>query len=111
MTTPTDSTETSEDFECTKTLGAPPEKVLAALRTPEAVADWWGPPRVGRRGGTLEVSFDGAGDPAARGAGRAGQVVWNVKATPLTPEWVGTRLVFEVAASGDGSDLHFRHPG
>ena len=33
MTTATDRTETSKDFESTQTLTAPPEKVLAALRT------------------------------------------------------------------------------
>src|ERR1700689_1776455 len=114
MTTATDRTETNEDFESTRTLGAPPEKVLAALRTPEAVTDWWGPATGSADvGGTFEVSFENHKqvivlhvEPA-----EAGQVVWTVRETPLTPEWVGTRIVFDVAASGDGSVLHFRHHG
>ena len=40
-----------------------------------------------------------------------GRVVWSVREAPLTPEWVGTTIVFEVAAAGGGSVLHFRHHG
>ena len=114
MLTSTDPTETSEDFESTQTLSAPPEKVLAALRTPEAVTDWWGP-AIGSTdvGGTFEVSFENHKQVIVLQVepGREGQVVWSVEATPLTPEWVGTRIVFDVAASGEGSVLHFRHHG
>jgi uncharacterized protein YndB with AHSA1/START domain len=114
MTTATDRTETSEDFESTKTLSAPPEMVLAALRTPKAVTDWWGPASGSADvGGTFEVSFESHKQVIVLHVepGQEGQVVWSVEATPLTPEWVGTRIVFDVAASGDGSVLHFRHHG
>ena len=114
MTTATDRTETSRDFESTQTLSASPEKVLAALRTPEAVTDWWGPAAGSADvGGTFEVSFESHRQVIVLHVepGQEGQVVWSVEATPLTPEWVGTRIVFDVAASGDGSVLHFRHHG
>ena len=69
------SAEPSEDFESTKTLSAPPERVLAALRTPEDVTDWWGPATGSADvGGTFEVSFENhqASDRAARRARRGG---------------------------------------
>jgi uncharacterized protein YndB with AHSA1/START domain len=114
MTTAADRTETSEDFESMKACSAPPEKVLAALRTPEGITDWWGPTTGSADvGGTFEVSFQEHQqvivlhvEPAEEG-----RVVWTVKETPLTPEWVGTTIVFDVAASGDGATLHFRHHG
>ena len=31
--------------------------------------------------------------------------------TPRTPDWVGTTIVFDVAAAGDGAMLRFRHQG
>jgi uncharacterized protein YndB with AHSA1/START domain len=113
MTTATDHT-TSKDFQSTLTFDAPPERVLAALRSPEAVADWWGPAEGDAEvGGTFEVSFLNRRqvivlhvEPAA-----ANQVVWSVRETPLTPEWVGTRIVFDVTAAGGGTTLHFRHHG
>jgi uncharacterized protein YndB with AHSA1/START domain len=108
------STEASEDFESTKTLGAQPDKVLAALRTPEAITDWWGPTEGSAAvGGTLTVTFASHGQVIVLRVeqGEEGQVVWRVEETPRTPEWVGTTIVFDVAASGAGSVLHFRHHG
>jgi uncharacterized protein YndB with AHSA1/START domain len=110
----TDFTDTSEDFESTTTIAAPPEAVLAALRTPEGVTDWWGPAEGSADvGGTFEVSFRSHQqvivlqvEPAGEG-----QVVWSVRETPRTPEWVGTTIVFEVTPAAAGSTLHFRHRG
>jgi uncharacterized protein YndB with AHSA1/START domain len=110
----TETTKTSEDFESTQAFGAPPEKVLAALRTPEGITDWWGPMTGSADvGGTFEVSFENHRQVIVLGVEPAeeGRVVWTVKETPLTPEWVGTTIVFDVAASGDGATLHFRHHG
>jgi uncharacterized protein YndB with AHSA1/START domain len=114
MTTDTDHTETSEDFESTQAIGAPPEKVLAALRTAQGITDWWGPTTGSADvGGTFEVSFENHRQVIVLGVEPAeeGRVVWAVKETPLTPEWVGTTIVFDVNASGDGATLHFRHHG
>jgi uncharacterized protein YndB with AHSA1/START domain len=100
MTTAPDRTETSQDFVSTKAFRAPPESVLAALRTVEGITDWWGPTTGSAEvEGTFEVSF------------AEGKVVWTVEETPRTPEWVGTTIVFDVTASGDGTALHFRHHG
>jgi uncharacterized protein YndB with AHSA1/START domain len=114
MTTAADRTELEQDFESTRTFTAPPERVLAALRSPEAVTDWWGPAEGSAAvGGTLEVSFPGHGQVIGLGVEptEEGRVAWQVERTPLTPEWVGTTIVFDVQASGNGSVLHFRHHG
>jgi uncharacterized protein YndB with AHSA1/START domain len=114
MTTAPDRTETSQDFVSTKAFRAPPESVLAALRTVEGITDWWGPTTGSAEvEGTFEVSFAEHEqvivlhvEPAEEG-----KVVWTVEETPRTPEWVGTTIVFDVTASGDGTALHFRHHG
>ena len=85
-------------------------------RAPHArgVTDWWGPATGSADlGGTFEVSFENRKQVIVLHVepGQEGRVVWSVVATPLTPEWVGTRIVFDVAASGDGTVLHFRHHG
>jgi uncharacterized protein YndB with AHSA1/START domain len=114
MTTATDRTETTEDFEWTRSIAASPEAVLAALRTPGAVTDWWGPAEGSAEvGGTLEVSFLNRRQVIVLHVEPSdeGRVVWSVRETPLTPEWVGTTIVFEVEASEHGATLHFRHHG
>ena len=113
MTTATDRTETSEDFESTKTFSAPPEKVLAALRSVEGITDWWGPTTgSAQMGGTFEVSFQDHKQVIVLHveATEEGRVVWTVKETPLTPEWVGTTIVFDLAAAGDAADTAFPPP-
>jgi uncharacterized protein YndB with AHSA1/START domain len=114
MTTAADRTETSEDFESTKTFSAPPERVLAALRSVEGITAWWGPTTGSAEvGGTFEVSFQEHKQLIVLHVEDTEecQVVWTVKETPLTPEWVGTSIVFDVAAIRAGTTLHFRHRG
>ena len=61
-----------DSFQATRSIGAPPEAVLAALRSPEAITSWWTPTTgSGDAGGTLEVSFFG-GERAGRPGRRAG---------------------------------------
>ena len=103
-----------DSFQSTKSIAASPEAVLAALRSPEAIAAWWGTSEGSADdGGTLVVSFQNglqrivmAVQPASEG-----RVVWAVRAAPLTPDWVGTTIYFDVVESGDGAMLYFRHEG
>jgi uncharacterized protein YndB with AHSA1/START domain len=114
MTTSPDRPETSEDFASTKTFSAPPERVFAALRTVEGITDWWGPTAgSAEAGGTFDVSFPEHGQVIGLHVEPSDEsrVVWTVEKTPLTPEWVGTTIVFDVAASDGGATLHFRHHG
>jgi uncharacterized protein YndB with AHSA1/START domain len=114
MTTTAHRTETSEDFESTLTFAASPEDVLAALRTPEAISSWWCPATgSAEQGSTLEMAsrsgskmLDLRVEPSDEG-----RVVWSVLQAPLTPEWVGTTIVFEVEEAGSGATLHFHHHG
>jgi uncharacterized protein YndB with AHSA1/START domain len=112
--TATNRTEISEDFQSTKSFSAPPDAVLAALRSPEAVTDWWGPTEgSGEMGGTLEVTFLNRRQVIELHVEPSGArtVVWRVVQAPLTPDWDGTTIVFDVAKADDGSVLHFRHHG
>jgi uncharacterized protein YndB with AHSA1/START domain len=113
---PVTDRETSdiEDFEWTRTVAAPAEAVLAALCTPDAISSWWcATSGSADAGGALEMASRSGSkmlhvrvEPA-----EAGQVVWSVEEAPLTPEWVGTTLVFEVEEAGEEATLHFRHHG
>ena len=38
-------------------------------------------------------------------------MVWSVEAAPLTPDWAGTTIMFDVEESGEGSTIRFRHQG
>jgi len=114
MSTTTHRTETSEDFESTLTFAAPLQDVFAALRTPEAISSWWCPATgSAEAGGSLEMAsrsgstfLDLRVEPSEEG-----RVVWSVLQAPLTPEWVGTTIVFEGEEVAGGATLHFRHHG
>ncbi len=101
-------------FVSTKTVAASPDAVLTALRTTEGVTAWWGPATgSAEAGGTFEVSFlDGRQvirmhvEPTSHR-----RVVWSVDSAPLTPDWAGTTIVFEVEETGDGTTIRFRHQG
>jgi uncharacterized protein YndB with AHSA1/START domain len=107
-------TALSGNFESVKEFAASPDTVLAALTTAESVSRWWGPTTGSAEpGGTLVVSFEGRKQeivihvlPAEKG-----RVVWQVESAPLTPEWAGTTIVFELALSEEGTTMHFRHDG
>ncbi len=91
-----------------------PDTVLAALTSAESVSEWWGPTTGSAEpGGTLVVSFEGNKQEIVIHVAPAekGRVVWQVESAPLTPEWAGTTIVFELAPSGAGTTMHFRHDG
>lgn len=107
-------TTARDSFQATKSISASPEAVLAALRSPEAITSWWTPTMgSGEAGGSLEVSFFGGEERVVMHVEPAfeGRVVWSVRAAPLTPDWVGTTIFFDVAEVGDGTMLFFRHQG
>jgi uncharacterized protein YndB with AHSA1/START domain len=101
------------DFESVQTLAASPEAVLGALTTPEAVTGWWGPTTGATgEGGSFSVSFgDGRRIDLVVESASTRQVVWEVAAAPHTTEWVGTTIVFDLAPTGQGTELRFRHLG
>jgi uncharacterized protein YndB with AHSA1/START domain len=103
-----------DSFQAAKTVAASPEAVLAALRSPEAITSWWTPTAGSADdGGTLEMSFFGGDETVVMHVQPAFEhrVAWSVQAAPLTPDWVGTTIYFDVAEAGDGAMLYFRHEG
>jgi uncharacterized protein YndB with AHSA1/START domain len=115
MTTTSNISNAGRDFMWVKTVAASPEQVLAALTTPEGVAGWWGTTSgsAGAVGDVLEVGFGTSRvitmDVASLEPGR---IEWFVERALHTPEWDGTRIVFELSPkAGDGTELRFRHVG
>jgi uncharacterized protein YndB with AHSA1/START domain len=113
-TTATGQPATTRDFESAMELAASLEAVHAALTNAASVARWWGPTTgSAEEGATLVVSFEGGTHPIVIRVESAekGRVVWQVKSAPLTPEWAGTTIVFELEPHGEGTTVHFRHDG
>jgi uncharacterized protein YndB with AHSA1/START domain len=109
----TQTNPTTRDFESIKTFEAAPGVVLAALTSDEAISGWWGV-TVGSptRGHRFEVGFGSEkGIEMEAVAVGPSRVAWLVHASPFTPEWHGTSIVFELAPAGAGTELTFRHQG
>jgi uncharacterized protein YndB with AHSA1/START domain len=116
--TSTTSTRTG-DFTAVLNLPASPATVSALFTSAAGVSRWWGPTEGdGAAGGTLVTRFGEYGVNTMRvlEAGPA-RVVWEpVAAEGTTPtghtrEWLGTRVEFDIAGAGTGTELRFRHAG
>jgi uncharacterized protein YndB with AHSA1/START domain len=110
---------TTRDFTAILNLSAKPSVVSALFTSAEGVSRWWGPTEGdGAAGGTLVTSFGDYGANAMRvlESGRT-RVVWEsiaiegIPPTGHTLEWLGTTMEFDIAPSGDGTELRFRHVG
>jgi uncharacterized protein YndB with AHSA1/START domain len=103
----------TRDFESLKVFEAAPATVLAALTSDEAISEWWGV-TVGTpaRGERFEVGFGtNKGIDMEVQADGPSQVEWYVHGAPLTQEWNGTTIMFELAPAGEGTELRFTHRG
>lgn len=109
----------TEDFTAVLNLAASPDTVSALFTSADGVSRWWGPTQGDAAvGGTLVTSFGDHGVNAMLVL-EAGpdRVVWEPIAvggtTPTghTQEWLGTRMEFDIAPSGGGTELRFRHAG
>ena len=122
----TPSTRT-EDFTAVLNLPASPAAESALFTSAAGVSRWWGPTKGdAAAGGTLVTSFGDHGVNAMRvlEAGPA-RVVWESIApgsnddgtaagnapTGHTQEWLGTTMEFDIADTGTGTELRFRHAG
>jgi uncharacterized protein YndB with AHSA1/START domain len=98
-------------------IKASPEKVYQALATPEGVAGWWTTSTSGdkKAGGTLKTVFVadgkelGAFDLKLVELLPARRVVWQVVSGP--PEWVGSKIRFELNREDDYTVILFKHDG
>lgn len=96
-------------------LSAPPSVAYHALTTSEGVRAWW------TADADLDSGVGGAGEFRFYGGQKVTrvlieelspphQVAWTVLES-FRPEWVGTKIVFELRAVADGSQLLFAQRG
>ena len=98
-------------------IKASPDQVYQALATPEGVAGWWTSSTTGDRkvGGTLRTVFFaegkelGAFDLKLHELHPGRRVVWTLLAGP--PEWMDSRIVFDLKQEGEFTIVLFRHEG
>src|SRR5262245_15700716 len=90
----TSTARTDTDFQTVVPVAAPPAAVYAALATPGAIAEWWGPCEGdATEGGTITMRFSEHGATGLRveDAVPAARVAWRVRYAQSAPEWEGTR--------------------
>jgi uncharacterized protein YndB with AHSA1/START domain len=110
---------TTTDNSYTKTLivEATAKDVFHALSDPDAITSWWSAALTtgsGHTGGELHITFGTEEQPTVMrvlAAHDPDVVIWYAAASPLVPEWVGTRLTFTMTAAADGCRLDFAHHG
>jgi uncharacterized protein YndB with AHSA1/START domain len=98
-------------------IKAPLNAVYEALATREGVAGWWTTDTQGdsRVGGILKTLFSvdgkvlGGFDLKVLELSPGKRVVWQVVEGP--PEWIGTKIGFELSHAGDYSIVMFKHQG
>lgn len=95
------------------------EVVFNALTSLAGLAGWWSPVTgSATTGGELRFTYAEM-DPlviSVDTADRPRTVAWTVRAHPLEPDWVGTRITFLLTAllttsDRNGTRLKFRHQG
>ena len=98
-------------------IKAPLHAVYQALATREGAAGWWAVDTRGESvvGGTLKFVFTadgkelGAFDIQVRELAPEQRVLWEVVGGP--PEWVGTRISFDLKQEDDFAVILFKHEG
>lgn len=107
------------DFTAVVSLPADCDTVSGYLTSAAGVSRWWGPASGdAATGGTLVVDFGRAGVNAVHVAQASRtRVVWEPVVvdgtTPTwhTPEWIGTRIEFDLEPTGQRTELRFQHTG
>ena len=91
-------------------IGAPKERVYQALATREGLASWWTSTTEGDStpGKTLTFRFnDHLVDMRVQELQAGSRVAW--ECTKATPDWVGTRVTFDLGEEGGRTTLRFGH--
>jgi uncharacterized protein YndB with AHSA1/START domain len=103
-----------EGFAAVKHFASPPHAVLAALRSTDAISQWWGPAAGSAvEGGRFRADFgEGRYHEIVVSSLQPRRVEWTSASAPHHHgEWEGTTMVFELAPDGAGTALSFRHAG
>lgn len=94
-------------------IGSSIEKVYDALTTVEGLSRWWTSTTRGDAslGGQIHFQFGERGgfDMKVSELAANRRVVWEVVEGP--PEWLGTRVVFELTQEGEQATVKFAHLG
>lgn len=93
-----------------------PEQVYKALTTREGLRGWWTDDTQGKFnvGGVIQFRFklkdaEGGIDMKVLELHPAKSVLWEVVAGP--PEWIGTKVSWELRQEGDWTVILFKHQG
>jgi len=107
-------TSQHQDFQTTITLTVSPQTVFEALTTTRGVSGWWGPATgSASAGGDLKFMFgEHLVGFRVTDADRPTRVRWHTVDCDVMPDWVGTTIAFDLAATQTGgTTVHFRHIG
>lgn len=92
---------------------APPREVFGTLTTRDGLAGWWTGDTRGRTGsgGTIHFQFGERGfiEMKVLELVPERRVVWEVSGGPA--DWIGTRIIWELAPEGTGTTIRFKHQG
>ncbi len=110
---------TTSDRSYTRTLTADEtaERIFQALTDPDAIGSRWSAASTtgsGRTGGELAITVGTQQQPTVMrvlGAHPSDAVIWEVVASPLVPQWAGTRPTFTMTVAAGGCRLDFADHG
>ena len=94
-------------------IEAAPARVFAALTTPAGLDQWWtlrstGTPRLGAE---YVLDFGPEYVWKARVSRCVPDAEFELEVTDADPEWIGTKVGFELSATPVGTEVRFRHAG
>ncbi|HMA43615.1 MAG TPA: SRPBCC domain-containing protein [Gemmatimonadales bacterium] len=94
-------------------IKAPPERVYAAVSTPQGLDAWWTKRSSGRpsEGMEYELWFGPEFDWRARVTRAAAPSDFELQLTRADPDWLDTRVRFRLERSGDATFVRFSHTG
>jgi uncharacterized protein YndB with AHSA1/START domain len=94
-------------------IAAPPSRVFDAVSTPALLDEWWTIRSTGRPtlGATYELDFGPGYFWKAEVTRAEPGSAFELRLTSADAEWTGTTVGFELAPSGDGTQVRFSHRG
>jgi uncharacterized protein YndB with AHSA1/START domain len=94
-------------------IKAPLERVFAAISTPPGLDAWWTKRSAGiaTDGAEWELWFGPTFDWRARVTRAVAATEFELQLTAADPDWVGTRVGFQLHPAGDTTHIRFSHTG
>jgi len=94
-------------------IAVPPERVFAAISTPDGLSRWWTKRAAGeaKAGSTWELGFGPGYDWRARVTRCDPDASFELQIVSADADWQGTRVGFELTPTATGTQVHFHHLG